>query len=75
MCQNVSFQRHAHTHCCPLTHNTYKEKLKHMTIHDANGTMNVIARVGRKEGTSKKFVDASVWMKGLKITYSNFLGF
>jgi hypothetical protein len=46
-----------------------------MTIHDANGTMNVVASVGRKKGMSKKFANASIWMKGLKVTYSNFLGF
>jgi len=46
-----------------------------MTIHDANDAMNVVARVGRKKGTGKKFANASIWMKGLKVTYSNFLGF
>ncbi len=68
-------EAHTHTHCSSLTHNTDKEKLKHMTIHDANGTMNVVASVGRKKGMSKKFANASIWMKGLKVTYSNFLGF
>lgn len=66
---------HTHTHCSPLTRNTNKEKLKHMTIHDANGTMNVVASVGRKKGMSKKFVDASTWMKGLKVIYQIFLDF
>jgi hypothetical protein len=58
----VSLQRQAHTHCSPLTHNIDKIKLKHATIHDANGTMNVVVRVGRKKGTTKKFDDVSIWM-------------
>jgi len=49
-------QRHTHTHCSPLTHKANKEKLKQMTIHDANGIINVIARVGKQKTRAKNLM-------------------
>jgi hypothetical protein len=47
---------HTHTHCSPLTHKANKEKLKQMTIHDANGIINVIARVGKQKTRAKNLM-------------------